>query len=455
MERDNFSSRIGFLLVSAGCAIGLGNVWRFPFITGLYGGGAFVLLYLVFLLMMGLPILIAELAVGRGSQKSIAKSFDTLEPKGSYWHLHKYTGMAGNMLLMMFYTTVSGWMLYYLYKMAAGTFHSVSVDIPAVFGNLLNAPVTMTVNLILVIAIGGAVCYMGVNKGVERITKYMMSALLLLMVALAINSLLLPGSMEGLKYYLVPDFARLVENGLDEAIFAAMGQAFFTLSIGIGSIAIFGSYIDKSKRLTGEAVWIVSLDTFVAVMAGLIIFPACFSFGVNPNSGPGLLFVTLPHVFAEMPAGSLWGTLFFLFMTFAAMSTVIAVFENLIAAFSEHFDMERKKVILRGLPILFILSMPCVLGFNILSDFHPLGGETIVLDLEDFIISNNLLPLGSLIYLLFCVSRYGWGFEKFTQEVDTGNGLKFPKCLKFYLTYILPLILLIVFVRGYYAMFFK
>ena len=448
MERDNFSSRIGFILVSAGCAIGLGNVWRFPFITGEYGGGAFVLLYLLFLLLMGLPILVAELAVGRGSQKSVAKSFDTLEPKGSYWHLHKYAGMAGNTLLMMFYTTISGWMLYYLYKMATGTFHSTKMDIPGVFGNLLNDPITMTINLILVILIGGAVCYMGVNKGVERITKYMMSALLLLMIVLAINSVMLPNSIEGLKYYLVPDFDRLIAKGLDEAIFAAMGQAFFTLSIGIGSIAIFGSYIDKSKRLTGEAVWIIILDTFVALMAGLIIFPACFSFGVNPDSGPGLLFVTLPYVFASMPAGSLWGTLFFLFMSFAALSTVIAVFENLTAAFSEHFGADRKKVIVTGLPILFLLSMPCVLGFNVLPELHTL-------DVEDFVVSYNLLPLGSLVYLLFCVTNYGWGFDNFVKEVDTGSGLKFPRSLKFYLTYILPLILLTVFFRGYYAMFFK
>lgn len=455
LERDNFSSRIGFILVSAGCAIGLGNVWRFPFITGEYGGGAFVLLYLLFLLFMGLPILIAELAVGRGSQRSIAKSFDVLEPKGTYWHLHKYTGMAGNMLLMMFYTTISGWMIYYLYKMATGAFHGENADIPAVFGNLLADPATMTLNLLLVILIGGGVCYMGVNKGVERITKYMMASLLILMIAIAINSLSLSGSAEGLRYYLVPDFERLFEKGFDVAVFAAMGQAFFTLSIGMGSIAIFGSYIDKSKRLTGEAILIVVLDTFVAITAGLIIFPACFSFGVNPNSGPGLLFVTLPHVFSAMQGGIIWGTLFFLFMSFAALSTVIAVFENLIAAFSEHFNADRKKVILTGLPIIFILSLPCVLGFNVLSWFHPLGGESIVLDLEDFVISNNILPLGSLVYVLFCVTRYGWGFEKFTAEVDTGNGVKFPKCLKFYLTYILPLILLIVFVRGYYDMFFK
>lgn len=404
---------------------------------------------------MGLPILVAELAVGRASQKSIAKSFDVLEPKGTYWHLHKYTGIAGNTLLMMFYTTVSGWMLYYLYKMATGTFHEKNVDIPAVFGNLLSDPLTLTLNMLIVVLLGGGICYLGVNKGVERITKYMMAMLLLLMIVLTVNSITLPNSLAGLYYYLVPDFARLFEKGADEAIFAAMGQAFFTLSIGIGSIAIFGSYIDKSKSLTGEAVWIIVLDTFVALTAGLIIFPACFSFDVNPNSGPGLLFVTLPHVFASMPGGNLWGTLFFLFMAFAALSTVVAVFENLIAAFSEHFEAKREKVIIIGLPVMFLLSLPCVLGFNLLSGFHPLGGETIILDLEDFIVSNNLLPLGSLVYLLFCVSRYGWGFNNFTKETDAGSGIKFPKCLKFYLTYILPFIILIIFIRGYYAMFFK
>ncbi len=454
MERDNFSSRIGFILVSAGCAIGLGNVWRFPFITGEYGGGAFVLLYLVFLLLMGLPVLVAELAVGRASQRSIAMSFDALEPKGSKWHLHKYTGIVGNIILMMFYTTISGWMLYYLYKMASGTFHSGNANVPVIFVHLVEDPVTMGCNTFLIILIGGGICYMGVRKGVERITKWMMLILLSLMLILALNSMTLSGASAGLSYYLMPDFNRLMEKGLSEAVFAAMGQAFFTLSIGIGSIAIFGSYIDKSKRLTGEAIWIIILDTFVALTAGLIIFPACFSYNVPTNSGPGLLFVTLPHVFSEMPGGLLWGTLF-LFMTFASFSTVIAVFENIIAAVSELLNANRKKVIIIGIPVMFFLSLPCVLGFNVLSGFHPMGGETIILDLEDFIVSNNLLPLGSLVYLLFCVSRYGWGFDNFVKEVDTGVGIKFPKALKFYLTYILPIILLVVFVNGYYAMFFN
>ncbi|MBR3723166.1 MAG: sodium-dependent transporter [Selenomonadaceae bacterium] len=455
MERDNFSSRIGFILVSAGCAIGLGNVWRFPFITGEYGGGAFVLLYLVFLLFMGLPVLVAELAVGRASQRSIAMSFDALEPKGTKWHLHKYTGIVGNIMLMMFYTTISGWMLYYLYKMASGAFHAKNAEVSAIFVRLIEDPITMGCSTLLIILIGGGICYMGVKKGVERITKWMMLILLSLMLILAVNSMSLPNASAGLSYYLVPDFERLMEKGLSEAVFAAMGQAFFTLSIGIGSIAIFGSYIDKSKRLTGEAIWIIILDTFVALTAGLIIFPACFSYNVPANSGPGLLFVTLPHVFSEMPGGILWGTLFFLFMTFAALSTVVAVFENIIAALTELLNANRKKIIVAGIPVMFLLSLPCVLGFNVLGDFHPMGGETIILDLEDFIVSNNLLPLGSLVYLLFCVSRYGWGFDNFVKEVDTGVGIKFPKALKFYLTYILPVILLVVFVNGYYAIFFK
>ena len=455
MERDNFSSRIGFILVSAGCAIGLGNVWRFPFITGEYGGGAFVLLYLVFLLFMGLPVLVAELAVGRASQRSIAMSFDALEPKGTKWHLHKYTGIVGNIMLMMFYTTISGWMLYYLYKMASGAFHAKNAEVPGIFVHLIEDPITMGCSTLLIILIGGGICYMGVKKGVERITKWMMLILLSLMLILAVNSMSLPNASAGLSYYLVPDFERLMEKGLSEAVFAAMGQAFFTLSIGIGSIAIFGSYIDKSKRLTGEAIWIIILDTFVALTAGLIIFPACFSYNVPANSGPGLLFVTLPHVFSEMPGGILWGTLFFLFMTFAALSTVVAVFENIIAALTELLNANRKKIIVAGIPVMFLLSLPCVLGFNVLGDFHPMGGESIVLDFEDFIVSNNLLPLGSLVYLLFCVSRYGWGFDNFLKEVDTGVGIKFPKALKFYLTYILPVILLVVFVNGYYAIFFK
>ena len=455
LERGSFSSRLGFILVSAGCAIGLGNVWRFPYITGQYGGASFVLIYLVFLAILGLPIMVAEFAVGRASKRSPAMSFDMLEPKGTLWHLHKYTAIAGNILLMMFYTTISGWMLYYPYKMVTGAFEGKDVEaIGGIFGTLLSDPVTLAGNMMAVVLVCGFVCYLGAEKGVERITKWMMTCLLFLMVVLAVNSVLLPGSSEGLRYYLSPDFGRLMEHGVDEVVFAAMGQAFFTLSIGIVSLAIFGSYIGKSKSLTGEAVLVILLDTFVALTAGLIIFPACFSFGVSPSSGPNLLFVTLPNVFNDMPLGRFWGSLFFLFMTFAAMSTVIAVFENIIASLMELLGKERRNVIRWGIPAIILLSMPCVLGFNLWSDIHPLGEGTIILDLEDFLVSNNLLPLGSLVYLGFCTSRYGWGWNNFIKEVDTGEGMKFPKWLRFYVTYILPIIVLYIFVRGYYAMFF-
>lgn len=447
---------MGFILVSAGCAIGLGNVWRFPFITGQYGGASFVLIYLVFLAILGLPIMVAEYAVGRASLHSVAMSFDALEPKGTKWHLYKYGAVAGNLLLMMFYTTVSGWMLYYFFKMATGGFEGLDAEgIGQAFGGLLADPVMLFINMAIIVLLGGGVCYLGVRTGVERITKSMMTCLLGLMVLLAVNSILLPGSGEGLQYYLYPDFGRLMEFGVQEVVFAAMGQAFFTLSIGIGSMAIFGSYIGKSKRLTGEAIWVILLDTFVALMAGLIIFPACFSFGVNPGSGPSLLFVTLPNVFNHMPLGRLWGTLFFLFMLFAALSTVIAVFENIVCCFLELLRKDRKIIISRGIPIIILLSMPCLLGFNVLSGIQPLGEGSCILDLEDFLVSNNLLPIGSVIYLLFCTSRYGWGWDNFIREADTGKGIAFPKWLRFYVSYVLPLIVLAIFVQGYYAKFFQ
>lgn len=456
MERNGFSTRLGFILVSAGCAIGLGNVWRFPYITGQYGGASFVLIYLLFLAILGLPIMVAEFAVGRASIRSAAMSFDVLEPKGTKWHWYKYGAIAGNLLLMMFYTTVSGWMLYYLYKTASGGFAGLdAAGVGGVFGGLLQDPVTMGGYMMAIVLLCGGVCYLGVQAGVERITKFMMTWLLVLMVILAANSLLLPGSAEGLKYYLYPDFGRLLEHGITEVVFAAMGQAFFTLSIGIGALAVFGSYIGKRKRLTGEAVWVIMLDTFVAIMAGLIIFPACFSYDVNPSSGPNLLFVTLPNVFNAMPLGRLWGTLFFLFMTFASMSTVIAVFENLIVCFFELLRVDRHRIIRWGIPLIILLSMPCVLGFNVWSGIQPLGPGSGVLDLEDFLVSNNLLPLGSLVYLAFCTSRYGWGWDNFIKEADTGKGMAFPKWVRFYVTYILPLIVLVIFVNGYYALFFS
>ncbi len=452
LERETLSSRLGFILISAGCAIGLGNVWRFPYITGLYGGASFVLMYLGFLLILGLPIMVAEFAVGRASQRSAATSFDILEPKGTKWHLHKYGAIAGNVILMMFYSTVSGWMLYYLYKMAIGGFEGLDANgVGAIFGNLLSDPITMGFNMICMVLMGFGVCYLGVQKGVERITKWMMSCLLVLIIALAANSIMLPNSEAGLTYYLKPDFSKITE----EAIFAAMGQSFFTLSLGIGSMAIFGSYIGKEKRLTGEVMYIMALDTFVAITSGLIIFPACMSFGVNPGGGPGLIFVTLPNVFNAMPGGQFWGTLFFLFMLFAALSTVIAVFENITTCVCELTGWSRKKTIRYGIVAITILSIPCVLGFNVWSGFQPMGKGTCVLDLEDFIVSNNLLPLGSLVYLTFCTSRYGWGWDNFIKEADTGEGVKFPKWIRAYVTYVLPLIVIYIFVMAYKAIFFK
>lgn len=456
MERGNFSTRLGFILVSAGCAIGLGNVWRFPYITGMYGGASFVLIYLVFLAILGLPIMVAEFAVGRASVRSAAMSFDVLEPAGTKWHLYKYGAIAGNLLLMMFYTTISGWMLYYIYLMVSGRFEGLgAAGVGQVFGALLADPVTMAGYMALTVALCGGVCYLGVQAGVERITKLMMTCLLALMMVLAVNSVLLPGSEAGLSYYLMPDFGKIEEYGLREVIFAAMGQAFFTLSLGIGALAVFGSYIGKAKRLTGEAIWVIVLDTFVAIMAGLIIFPACFAYGVSPSSGPNLLFVTLPNVFNHMALGRLWGTLFFLFMAFASMSTIIAVFENLIVCFFELLHVDRRKIIRAGIPVMILLSLPCVLGFNVWSGFTPFGPGTGVLDLEDFFVSYNLLPLGSLVYLAFCTSRYGWGWKNFLREADTGRGVAFPQWIRYYVTYILPLIVLVIFLNGYYALFFS
>lgn len=456
LERENFSSRLGFILISAGCAIGLGNVWRFPYITGLYGGASFVLIYLCFLLLLGLPIMVAEFAVGRASVRSAAKSFDILEPKGTKWHLYKYGAIAGNVILMMFYTTVSGWMLYYFYKMAVGGFVGLDADgVTNIFVSLLSDPVTMTGNMIAIVLLCFGICYLGVKAGVERITKAMMSCLLVLMIVLAINSIMLPNSGEGLKYYLYPDFSKVLEHGVSEVIFAAMGQAFFTLSLGIGALAIFGSYIGKEKRLTGEAMWIMCLDTFVAITSGLIIFPACFNFGINPGSGPNLLFITLPNVFNEMAGGRFWGSMFFLFMLFAAMSTVIAVFENITSCICDLTGWDRKKTIRINIVAIILLSMPCVLGFNLWSNIQPLGPGSCILDLEDFLVSNNLLPLGSLVYLAFCTHRYGWGWDNFIKEADTGSGVAFPKWIRFYATYILPLIVLGIFFNGYYALFFK
>ena len=454
-KREHFSSRLGFILISAGCAIGLGNVWRFPYIVGQYGGAAFVLIYILFLVILGMPIMAMEFAVGRASQKSAARSFHVLEPKGTKWHIAGWSAMAGNYILMMFYTTVGGWMLAYIYKTITGEFEGLDAEgVGNVFNSMLgNAGEMMTWMLIIVI-IGFAVCAIGLQKGVEKITKAMMIALLGIMIVLCINSILLDNSSEGLKFYLVPDFGKMLDYGIWNVVYAAMSQAFFTLSLGIGAMAIFGSYISRDRSLMGESINICILDTCVAFMAGLIIFPACFSFGVNPGEGPGLVFVTLPNIFNQMAGGKIWGTLFFLFMTFAALSTIIAVFENTVSFMIDLKGWSRKKSVIFNGILITVLSIPCVLGFNVWSGFAPFGGTSTIQDLEDFIVSSNLLPLGSLAYLLFCVSKHGWGWENFIKEVDAGKGIKFPKWAKGYLKYVLPIIVIIIFVIGYYSKFF-
>ena len=455
-EREKFASRLGFILISAGCAIGLGNVWRFPYITGKYGGAAFVLVYLLFLLLFGLPIMVMEFAVGRASQRSAARSFHLLEPAGTKWHWYSPGAMAGNYLLMMFYTTVGGWMIAYFFKMLAGEFKGLDPQqVGGVFNGMLAQPGYQVFWMLVTVVLGFGVCSMGLQKGVERVTKVMMACLYIIMLILCVRSVTLPGASEGLKFYLLPDFGKMVESGLGEAIYAAMGQAFFTLSMGIGALAIFGSYIGRDRRLTGEAVDVAVLDTTVALLAGLIIFPACSAFDVNPGEGPGLVFVTLPNVFNQMAGGSILGALFFLFMSFAALTTVIAVFENIISFAMDLWGWTRKKAVLVNGVLIALLSLPCALGFNVFSNFHPLGGTTTIQDLEDFLVSNNLLPLGSLVYLLFCVSRYGWGWDNFVAEADAGEGMRFPRKLRFYFTWILPFLVLAVFVVGYWDKFFK
>ena len=452
-ERETFASRLGFVLISAGCAIGLGNVWRFPYIVGKYGGAAFVLIYLFFLAVMGLPIMTMEFAVGRASRKSIAVSFHVLEPRGTRWHWYSWFGMAGNYMLMMFYTTVAGWMLLYFVKMGKGDF--VGLDAAGVgntFNGMLGDPGVMLIFMILVVLICMGVCAKGLQNGVEKVTKGMMLCLLALLVVLAVRAVSLPGAGKGLEFYLKPDFGKLAEYGWGEVIFAAMGQAFFTLSLGIGAMAIFGSYIDRERRLLGEALNVTVLDTFVAFVAGLIIFPSAFAFGVTPDAGPSLIFVTLPNIFNAMPGGRLWGALFFLFMTFAALSTVIAVFENIISFPMDKWGWSRGKSVAVNLPLIFVLSLPCLLGFNLWSGVQLLGGN--ILDFEDFILSNNLLPLGSLLYLLFCVAKRGWGWDNFLEEANAGKGLRFPKALRFYMKWIVPVMILFIFFMGYKEKFF-
>jgi len=453
-KRERFSSRLGFILISAGCAIGLGNVWRFPYITGKYGGGAFVLLYLIFLLIMGIPIVVMEFSVGRASQKSVAASFEQLEPKNSKWHIYKYFAIAGNVLLMMFYTTISGWMIAYFVKFLKGEFvGSTSKEVAQIFNNLKGDRNEMILWMIVISVMALLVCSLGLAKGVERITKWMMVSLLFIMIALIVRALTLPNAMDGIAFYLKPDFGKMVENGFGEAVFAAMGQAFFTLSCGIGSLAIFGSYIGKERALTGEAISVTLLDTMVALLAGLIIFPACFAFSIHPGEGPGLVFVTLPNVFNEMQGGQIWGTCFFIFMTFAALSTIIAVFQNILACVQELWGWSLKKATLTVGPILILLSLPCILGMTDWSGVKIAGMS--IDGFEEFLISNNLLPIGSIVYLLFCVTRYGWGWDNFLKEANCGKGMKFPsgKGFKIYFAFILPLIVLYIFIQGYVSIF--
>lgn len=459
-ERETFASRLGFVLISAGCAIGLGNVWRFPYIVGQYGGAAFVLIYLLFLVIMGLPIMAMEFSVGRASRKSILASFQVLEPKGSKWHWYGWFGMAGNYLLMMFYTTIAGWLLLYFFKVAAGEFRGLdAAGVETAFGAMQGNVGIQLLFMGIVVVLGMLICSRGLKNGVEKVNKAMMLCLLALLVVLAVRALTLPGAMEGVKFYLVPNFHNLMYDAdgnfrLFRAIYDAMGQAFFTLSLGIGAMAIFGSYIGKERTLLSESVNITLLDTFVALMAGLIIFPACFSFGVNPGQGPGLVFVTLPNIFGGMAGGRVWGALFFVFMSFAALSTVIAVFENIVAFGMDLWGWSRKKAVLVNFFAILVLSLPCVLGYNVLSGFMPFGEGSAVLDLEDFLVSNTILPLGSLVYLLFCTSRYGWGWKNFVAEADEGKGIRFPKWARVYVSYILPLIVLFIFLMGYKDKFF-
>ena len=456
-ERESFASRLGFVLISAGCAIGLGNVWRFPYIVGQYGGAAFVLVYLVFLVIMGLPIMSMEFSVGRASRKSITVSFQVLEPKGTKWHWYGWFGMAGNYLLMMFYTTIAGWLLLYFFKIAMGQFHGLdATGVSQAYEDMVADPGIQLIFMAIVVLLGMAVCSRGLKNGVEKVNKFMMLCLLALLVVLAVRAVTLPNAAKGLEFYLVPNFHNLLYNAdggfrLFEAIYAAMGQAFFTLSLGIGAMAIFGSYIGRDRRLFGESLNVGILDTCVAFTSGLIIFPSAFAFNIPADAGPNLIFVTLPNVFNAMPGGRLWGALFFVFLFFAALSTVTAVFENILACWMDKWDISRGKAVLANTVLIFLLSLPCLLGNNLWGALRPLGMS--IMDLEDFLVSNNLLPLGSVVYLLFCVSKRGWGWDNFMRECNTGKGISFPQKVRFYMTWILPIIVLVIFVVGYLEKF--
>lgn len=448
MKREKFGSRIGFLLVSAGCAIGIGNVWKFPYLAGQNGGGFFVLFYLLFLIIMGLPVLTMELAVGRASKASVVQAYEKLEPKKSFWHIHGWVCIFGCLMLMMYYTTVCGWMIAYFVKFLQGTFNGISSEAAnMVFSNMLASPEELLLYMAISVFGGFAICSFGLQKGLEKISTIMMSALIVLIVVLAVHSCLLPAAKAGISFYLLPSMERLKQAGISTVISNAMNQAFFTLSLGIAAMEIFGSYMSSEKTLTSEAFTIASLDTFIALLAGLIIFPACFSFGVDPDAGPSLIFMTLPKVFMHMQGGQLWGTLFFLFMSFASFSTVIAVFENLISTTMENFQFSRRKAVLICCVIVFVMSIPCALGYNVLSNVHLIGGRDI-LDSEDFIVSNLLLPGGSLIYLLFCTTKWGWGFDSYMEECNKGNGMHLSKKFKPYFQYVLPVLILIILIQG-------
>ena len=453
-ERERLGSRLGFILISAGCAIGIGNVWKFPYMAGQGGGGAFVLFYLLFLLILGLPIMTMEFAVGRASQKSPVKAYYALEKPGQKWHIHGYITLIGCYLLMMFYTTVAGWMLHYFYLTATGKFTGLDSDaVASQFNTMLSQPQVMGFWMVIIVIAGILVCSIGLQNGLEKVTKVMMISLLFIMVILAINSFFMDGAKEGLSFYLIPDFERMKEIGIIKTITGAMNQAFFTLSLGIGAMSLFGSYIGKERSLLGESLNIALLDTFVAITSGLIIFPACFTFHVDQTSGPGLIFITLPNIFNHIPMGKLWGSLFFIFMSFAAFSTILAVFENIISCGMELTGWSRKKSSFINAIAIILLSVPCVLGYNLWSSdiFAVFGGA--VLDFEDFLVSNLFLPLGSLVYLLFCTSRYGWGWKNFTTEANTGKGLKIQNWMRGYISYILPLIVLFIFFFGLYDKF--
>ena len=449
MERERLGSRLGFILLSAGCAIGIGNVWKFPYIAGQYGGAIFVLIYLFFLVILGIPVMTMEFSIGRAARKSPVRIYDKLAKKGTLWHLQGYAAMAGNIILMMFYTTVSGWMLKYFVDTAMGKFTGHNNEgIAKFFGAMLASPIQMLIYMLIIVILGFLICSIGLQKGLEKVTKIMMIALLLIMLVLAVNSIFLSGAKEGLKFFLVPDIEKVKEAGLVKVIVAAMNQSFFSLSLGIGAMAIFGSYIDNKQALMGEAVNVAFLDTFVAITSGLIVLPACFAYGVEPAAGPSLIFITLPNIFNNMPLGRVWGSLFFIFMTFAAFSTVLAVFENIIGMTRDLFDFDRKKACIILCIVISIFSIPCVLGYNLWSSLQPLGSGSTILDLEDFIVSNFLLPLGSLVYVLFCGTRYGWGFDNFIKEANKGEGLKVPIWTRAYMIYVLPIIVIIIFVLG-------